>query len=174
MSASPSQAQRITHSTRIWAQSSAPAKAEKVKCSKYHSPFVRIPKFKLVKQTCQDLDIGSSSMEFKAHKIYVSSDKVLFINEAPYDQIQALMKSLEKSVAKGWTLWSIYDSEEHFGWLARLIYTNRKTRTVVYADLEVRPEIKVTGCMDPPRCMNPRGKSWVVISVSNLRQGVWE
>ena len=172
MSASPSYAKKITYSNGIQTQSALPTKGDKVKCGKYHSPLVKIPRFKLVKQTCQDLDIGSSSMEFKAQKIYVSSDKVLF-TEAPYDQMQALMKSLEKSVAKGWSLWGI-DDRSSSGWTARLMYTNQKTRTVVYAELEVRPEIKTTGCMDLPRCMNPKGKSWVVISVSNLRQGVWE
>ena len=172
MSASPSYAKKITYSNGIQTQSALPTKGDKVKCGKYHSPLVKIPRFKLVKQTCQDLDIGSSSMEFKAQKIYVSSDKVLF-NEAPYDQMQALMKSLEKSVAKGWSLWGIDDGESS-GWTARLMYTNQKTRTVVYAELEVRPKIKTTGCLDLPRCMSPIGKSWVVISVSNLRQGVWE
>lgn len=174
MSASPSYAQKITYSNGTHTQSVTPSKADKVKCGKYHSPLVKIPQFKLVKQTCQDLYSGASSMEFKAEKIYVSSDKVLFINEAPYDQIQALLKSLKKSVAKGWSLWSIDEYGASSGWTARLTYTNQKTRTAVFADLEVRPEIKVTGCMDPPRCTNPRGKSWVVISVSNLHQGVWD
>ena len=173
-SASPSYAKKITYSNGIQTQSALPTKADKVKCGKYHSPLVKVPKFKLVKQTCQDLDIGSSSMEFKAQKIYVSSDKVLFINEAPYDQIQALLKSLKKSVAKGWSLSSIDEYGASSGWTARLVYINDKTKVAVFANLEVRPEIKVTGCMDPPFCTNPKGKSWVVISVSNLHQEAWD
>jgi hypothetical protein len=173
MGASPSQAQKITHATKIWAQSSAPAKAEKVKCSKYHSPFVKIPKFKLVKKTCEELYMGASSLEFKAEKIYRSSLKVDF-RDPPFLQMEALRKTLKNSVAKGWTLWSIYDSEEHFGWTARLTYTNQKTSTAIFADVEVKSEEQITGCMDPPRCSNPKGKSWVTISVTNLHQEMWE
>ena len=65
-SASPSYAKKITYSNGIQTQSALPTKADKVKCGTYHSPLVKVPKFKLVKQTCQDLYSGASSMEFKA------------------------------------------------------------------------------------------------------------
>ena len=102
MSASPSYAQNITYSNGIQTQSAMPTKGDKVKCRKDHSPLVKIPKFKLVKQTCQDLYSGQSSMKFKAEKIYVSSSsKVIDLIDATTNQLEALKKSLVSKTAKG-------------------------------------------------------------------------
>jgi hypothetical protein len=182
MSASPSQAQRITHSTRIWAQSSAPAKAEKVKCSKYHAPLVRIPQFKLVKQTCEELYSGQSSMEFKAVKIYsgqyLERDqyRTSGLTHKPDKQVTALKKTLKNLLAKGWDMDSISDDIDPtlmnydnlpMGWKAKLSYINRKTQVAVFADLRVSVNYKLNSTYT-------KGTSWVVISVSNLHQIAWE
>jgi hypothetical protein len=184
MSASPSQAQRITHSTKIWAQSSAPAKAEKVKCSKYHSPFVRIPKFKLVEQTCEELYNGQSSLKFKAVKIYIYSGRILSVEDyrngefavdpgirvTALKQVTALKKTLKNLLAKGWDISFISDTVAYdgisVGWEAQLEFFNRKTRVAVLADLRVSVESKLNSTYT-------KGTWWVEISVSNLRQEAW-
>ena len=175
MSASPSYAQNITYSNGIQTQSAMPTKGDKVKCRKDHSPLVKIPKFKLVKQTCQDLYSGQSSMKFKAEKIYVSSSsKVIDLIDATTNQLEALKKSLVSKTAKGWTLSSISASEGMgSGWTASLSYINRKTKVALFADLEVGINVQYGGCLDE-RCGQQLGKSWVTISVTNLHQEFWE
>lgn len=175
MSAPPSYAQNITYSNGIQTQSATPTKGDKVKCRKDHSPLVKIPKFKLVKQTCQDLYSGQSSMKFKAEKIYVSSSsKVIDLIDATTNQLEALKKSLVSKTAKGWTLSSISASEGMgSGWTASLSYINRKTKVALFADLEVEINVQYGGCLDE-RCGQQLGKSWVTISVTNLHREFWE
>ena len=178
MSASPSQAQRIAHSTRIWAQSSAPAKAEKVKCSKYHLPFVRIPNFKLVEQTCEDLRSFQSSLKFKAVKIYsgqyLERDgyRTSGLIHKPDKQVTALKKTLKNLLAKGWDMDSISDDIDptlmnidklSSGWTALLFNIDRKTQVAVFADLRVSVNYKLNSTYT-------KGTSWVEISVSKINQ----
>ena len=178
ISASPSQAQRIAHSTRIWAQSSAPAKAEKVKCSKYHLPFVRIPNFKLVEQTCEDLRSFQSSLKFKAVKIYsgqyLERDgyRTSGLIHKPDKQVTALKKTLKNLLAKGWDMDSISDDIDptlmnidklSSGWTALLFNIDRKTQVAVFADLRVSVNYKLNSTYT-------KGTSWVEISVSEINQ----
>ena len=176
MGVSPSQAQKVTHSASVWAQS---AKAEKVKCSKYHSPVIRIPKFKLVKRTCEDLFRGESSLEFKAEKIYrsanYSADGFLMAADR---QVEALKKTLKLSLTKNWTMDDPRDVEDKRGygyreWKVQLSYINRGIKRVIFADLEVWVDAKIAECEKVP-CWEPKGTSWVVISIKNLNEDFWE
>ena len=177
MSASPSYAKKITHSNSTHTQSALLTKGDKVKCGKYHSPLVKIPQFKLVKQTCQELYSGQSSMEFKAVKIYSSkqyeSDGFLYASDK---QAAALKKTLKRSLAKGWTVSIGSDSDycEYFGgYSGRLSYINKQSKKAIYADLNICAQRSITGCKDEG-CMIPSGTSWLTISVSNLHQNAWE
>ena len=177
MSASPSYAKKIAYSNGIQTQSALPTLSDKVKCGKDHSPLVKIPQFKLVKQTCQELYSGQSSMEFKAVKIYSSkqyeSDGFLYASEK---QAAALKKTLKRSLAKGWTV-SIDDDSDYCeyygGYSGRLSYINKQSKKAIFADLNICAQRSITGCKDE-RCMIPSGTSWLTISVSNLHREFWE
>lgn len=161
-----------------------PTKGDKCKWEKKYAPLVKVPKFKLVKQTCQGQDGGMSGMEFKAEKIY--SGKYLERDEyrtgglthKPDKQVTALKKTLKNSLAKGWTLNSISDDfgggdqdmnydNLPMGWTARLSYINHKTQVAVFADLNVSVGHKLNST-------SSKGTSWVTISVTNLHQEFWE
>jgi len=182
MSASPSYAKKITHSNRTHTQSALPTKGDKVKCGKYHSPLVKIPQFKLVKQTCQELYSGQSSMEFKAVKIfsgqYLERDEYRTggLTHKPDKQVAALKKTLKNLLAKGWDIDSVSDVIDptlmnvdnlSSGWKAQLSYINRKTQVAVFADLRVSVDYKLNSTYS-------KGTSWLTISVSNLHQNAWE
>ena len=170
MSASPGYAKKITHSNGIQTQSALPTKGDKVKCGKYHSPLVKISQFKLVKQTCQELYSGQSSMKFKAVKIYSSKQYGAngIIDESD-KQAAALTETLKRSLAKGWTLsqrW--YDSDycENFsGYSSSLSYINKQSKKAIFADLNICNQWAITGTS---------GTSWLTISVSNLHQEAWD
>ena len=176
MTASPSYAKKITYSNGIQTQSALPTKGDKVKCGKYHSPLVKVPKFKLVKQTCQELYSGASSMKFKADKIYRGKflDMDLYrsdgLTHKPDPQMNALTKTLKNYLAKGWSLqeFEYGDSGTVPLLSSRLSYINNTTRRAIFADVSLFVDSRYTNVK------TNAGESWVVISVSNLHEVAWE
>jgi len=176
MSASPSYAKKITYSNGIQTQSVLPTKGDKVKCGKYHSPLVKVPKFKLVKQNCEELYSGLSSMKFKADKIYrgIFLDMDIYksdgLTHKPDPQKNALAKTLKNYLAKGWSLdkFEYGDSGTNPLLSSRLKYINKTTKRAIFADVSLFVEDRYTNYK------TNAGESWVVISVSNLHEVPWE